>query len=365
MSAALLSPDGTINIGVPMATQPGQSTNPSDPHVIASQFAAFAAGHDPTPAQGPPAAQVPAQTPAPAAVEEPGQPAREEPVTADDGVVRTTEDLAKVFEVESVDEIFGVVTHRIGDKDYTITEIIEGFSAQPDALQVVAQRDGLENEFEQRGLLQRSAHETAMETLSSIQAELSAQITSDESPERLGQLSIQDPAAYQAKLVEIQSRKLAADKAEIELTRQADKTERDAKAANDLRLQSEARKLSVAFPEWEDPTQGPLLKAKMSTYAHGLGFTDQEMASITDHRFMLLMRDAAVGSAIRTNGVRALKNAKDAKLPAPAAKPGARAEILSAEQRSNQGRAASYAKFTKSGNVKDLGVLFSQMLETK
>lgn len=368
MSASLLGPDGRINIGVPgsiQQSQPGQIANPSDPHVIAGQFAAFAAKNDPTLAQGPPAAQASDPRPAPAAVAESGsQVAKGEDAGQGDGVIRTSEDLAKVFEVESVEDIFSVVTHQIGDKNYTISEIIAGFSAQPDALQVVAQRDGLESEFAQRGILQQGEHQTAMDTLSAISAELSAQVANDESPEAMGRLAALDPTAYQAKIMSIQTRKLAADKAEIELTRQADKKEQADKAAADLYLQSEDRKLRVSFPEWADPEQGPLIRAKMSTYARTLGFSDQEMNSITDHRFMMLMRDGAMGSEIRTNGVKALKNAKDSKLPAPAAKPGARGEILSKSQQANQGRAASYAKFMKSGNTRDAGALFSQMLET-
>lgn len=351
---------------------PGYSQNPHDPHVIASQFESALFGQNAAPATGTPNAQdAGTQEPAPDAGEtnepqagEETQPQANPAVRGEDGMVSTTDDLAALFEGTNTSKLLSSVTHTIGEREYSLSEIIDGFAANPEALEVISQRDGLESEFEQAGMAQRAEHESALEDLALIQAELSAQLSEDESPERLAEfISRGDNVGYQAMQLKIQTRKIAAEKARSELDRQNDKKADEDRRKQEDYLAKQARKLSVAFPEWDDEEKGPVIRAKLSTYARRIGFTAPEMNSITDHRFLVLMRDAAMGSAMSSRGLKAIKNAMDKKLPAPAARASARGEVPSSTEQSNTGRADSFAKLQQDGSLKNLSSLFSQMVD--
>ena len=358
---------------------PGYSQNPHDPHVIASQFESALFGKNVAPPSGTPNAQD-AGTPDPAPdagktnklpAEEGHQqstnadPANADPaVNGEDGMVATTDDLAALFEGTDTSKLLASVTHTIGEREYSLSEIIDGFAANPEALEVISQREGLESEFEQAGMVQRAEHESALGDLALISAELSAQLSEDESPERLAEFIARgDNVGYQAMQLKIQTRKIAAEKAKSELDRQNDKKADEDKRKQEDYLAKQARKLSVAFPEWDDEEKGPVIRAKLSTYARRIGFTASEMNSITDHRFLVLMRDAAMGSAMSSQGLKAIKAAKDKKLPAPAAKASARGEVPSGAEQSNTGRADSFAKLQQDGSLKNLSDLFSQMVD--
>jgi len=57
-------------------------------------------------------------------------------------------------------------------------------------------------------------------------------------------------------------------------------------------VRAEQDKLKAAVPEWTDPEKAKVEAAKLRAHAKTYGFTDQEIDGVTDHRTLLLLRDA-------------------------------------------------------------------------
>jgi len=265
--------------------------------------------------------------------------------------------------VESTAQLFDAVTHQIGDKEYTLSEIVEGFKRQPDAAAVISQRDQFQAEMSMQAQERGVAHDSAMKEIAEIQGQLEGLIHEEESPEKLAQLLAQNPVAYQAKQLEIQTRKSALQTSKAELERQREAREKQQlDADNEFRFH-ESQRLVERFPEWADSDKGPQVKAKLSSYAASMGFTDKELANIVDHRFLLVLRDAAMGSEMTKKGVQAIASAKDKKLPAPAARPSARGDLPGPNEQMNSGRAASFKQLQKDNSVASAAALFTRMIE--
>ena len=331
MAAPLLSPDGHVSIGA----DPQAFESPHAESTIAGQFAALEATRmsiDTTrPAQGhPPAEQAPGQL-APVTLDalidstsadtkwskDADIPQEED----DDGLVSTSADLASVFDgVESADQLFSSITHTVGDRDYTLSQIVAGFAAQPEAAELAAQRETFQDTLAQESQAHRVALDGAMDQVTTLLSDLESKLNADENPQYLAQLLHRDPVAYQAKSLEIQTRKATLNNAQLEKDR--------INEAKDRQLQQE---------------EGQYLAVQ--------------------NRFLLVLRDAAMGNAIQKTGVKAIRDAKLRKLPAPASRPGARGDIPGAREQKMSGRAASFQKQQRDGTVDSTAAVFAGVLE--
>ncbi len=376
MAAPLLGPDGKPAMGVdPQVFAQQQNLDPQNPHVIASQFAAYNESKYGAPAQGAPPAvpaqpgapAVPAGAPAPAPAPAPAQapapaPGQEiSPAPGGENEIATTADLAKLFDVPEASQVFEAITHTIGERDFTLAEIVEGFTAMPDAIATIQQRDQLEAQFAQRGTEQGELHKTAMDSVIAMQAQLKTKLSADRDPTRMAELLDTDPRAYQAEQVRLQAAEALFQNNQAEIERQqatARKTEETRQAAW---ATDQAGKLARKLPEWNDPKTGPVLKAQLSNYARSMGFNDQEMANMADHRFLLVLKDAAMGSAVRSDGKKLIAAAKDRKLGAPPAKQAARGEPLGKTEIDDKGRADSFRKLTQDHSIASAAEVFARI----
>ncbi len=68
-------------------------------------------------------------------------------------------------------------------------------------------------------------------------------------------------------------------------------------------LQAETEKLLGAIPEWKDETKASADKAKLVDYATGtLGYSNEELANMMDHRALLVIRKAMLYDEGQTKG---------------------------------------------------------------
>lgn len=107
------------------------------------------------------------------------------------------------------------------------------------------------------------------------------------------QLRVENPAEYAALSTEFQQRQGAIQQhlASISQAQQAEaqRSEQDRLKA----LPQEREKMLGARPEWRDPTKFEAAGKEIASYAKKLGFSATELGSIFDHRFMLVLSDAA------------------------------------------------------------------------
>jgi hypothetical protein len=369
MSAPLLDENGKVLMGVDPNAYQVPGVDPQNPHAIASAFQRYSAESGAAgPAQPAPVAQVPHQSAGPAATpqnapENEGQPQAEESDSDDESY--TTDTLASFFEEgTTVDEVLGAIKHSSGDREFSLAEAIEGYIAQPDAAIVARQRNTLEAEFMSRDTARQELNDTAMRNLASITANLQAQIDADSDPASLQHLLAVNPEGYQQEITRIEAKKMVIANAEQGRRELEESNHRKGFEDHQRNLDFNLRSLGDKFPEWNDPAKGPVLKHQIEMYAQSLGYTAQEIAGMTDYRQILSLRDGAVASAIKTKGVKVLKDARDKKLPAPVGRGQARADQPGKHQMQNQGRADAFHRQQKSGSLDDTAAIFNQLTGT-
>ena len=129
--------------------------------------------------------------------------------------------------------------------------------------------------------------ESAKEKLSGIVSELEAAITKDSNPEELAELRDTDPSEYLRRKEEL------ADKQK--LTEKAKKESADLNAKNEAdRISNEAAKLLEAMPDWKDPSKLKADQDLIDGYLDANEFSDDDMQGLSNHKFMLMARKAAL-----------------------------------------------------------------------
>lgn len=86
-------------------------------------------------------------------------------------------------------------------------------------------------------------------------------------------------------------------------------------------LPKERESMLSARPEWRDDTQFQAARSDISQYAQKMGFKPAELGSIFDHRYMLVLHDAARWAALQAKSPEAVKRVRAAPQQA---NPGAR-----------------------------------------
>jgi hypothetical protein len=111
--------------------------------------------------------------------------------------------------------------------------------------------------------------------------------------EDLSALKDQDPIGYAVKMAERveKERHLAAVRAEqyqVQSYQQAEYQQRLQSV-----LSSEAERLKAAIPEFADQTKGESVRKELRDFAKSLGFSDQELSNVYDHRAIVTLYKAA------------------------------------------------------------------------
>lgn len=123
-------------------------------------------------------------------------------------------------------------------------------------------------------------------------------------------------------------------------------------AAQREAVSQEAEKLIEAIPEWKDPGKARAEKQKLRDYGRSLGFTDQEIASVLDHRVVVLLRNAQ-----KYEDMMKQKPVAKARIEsAPVLKPGTTSRPKVTELTRMKQRLA------KTGRVEDAASVFEQFL---
>jgi len=120
------------------------------------------------------------------------------------------------------------------------------------------------------------------------------------------------------------------------------------------RLQQEKEMLLSAAPELKDPKVAAKAKAEMMEAGKAIGLTDQELNSITDHRFLLALRKIATYDSM----VAKRQALKPAQPVTPTAKPGLATRKPQQSTRIKQ----SQQRLKSSGNVRDAASLIANFL---
>ena len=141
---------------------------------------------------------------------------------------------------------------------------------------------------------------------------------------------------------------------QTENARQAQQRQAEHAQAQESYVKQQREDLLAKLPEWKDGTKAEAEQASIAKYLQNAGFNKEEIASVTDHRAVVLadkaMRyDKLMAKAKASSG-------KVEKLPARVERPGTATAP-------SDGRTAAMQRLEKSGRVEDAGAIFAEMFK--
>lgn len=149
-----------------------------------------------------------------------------------------------------------------------------------------------------------------------------------------------NPAEFAALQSEFQQRQGQIQQFIGQVQQQQAQAQHEQQQAMQQNLAAEREKLHQAIPEWRDPAAFEKDRQQISQYARNRGFQDAELNQIFDHRYMLILRDAARYQELQANTPQVLKQVRQAP---PAAAPGPRTNANPNDAR----RSAAIERFNK------------------
>jgi len=118
----------------------------------------------------------------------------------------------------------------------------------------------------------------------------------------------------------------------------------------------QSKRMMEAIPEWSKPEVLKTEQAKVYSYAQdALGFSDDEINSIIDHRAVVAIRKAMLYDELKTKGRKVRKGQKSTGV----LKPGTRRRRVKAGAKRTQ---AARRRLSESGSVRDASALLYDML---
>lgn len=166
------------------------------------------------------------------------------------------------------------------------------------------------------------------------------------------------PAEFAAAYAEWDAHKQQVARLDAERQRAAQAVQADNAKQYAHLVEQEHAKLVAAIPEWSKPDKQKAEKAEMVQFAKGVGFTEQELAGITDHRVMLVLRAAMLHDKA-SKGTPAL--AQKVQQAVKTAAPGVSGSVKTAPE--SKRITSMRQRLAKTGRVEDAAALIEQTLE--
>lgn len=266
------------------------------------------------------------------------------------------EEIAESEEVQEEPEETPRYRVKVGNEELEVDldELIKGYSRTSDYTKktqtLAEQRKAIEAE---RTRIDEAAklRDQYAQRLTVIEQMLASQ-----PEENLAELKETDPIGYTMRVAE----RLERDK-QLEAIRQERQNlaaRQQAEYQEQLKnhLASEAEKLKSAIPEMGDDVKGEVIRKEIRDYARSIGWSDQELASVYDHRAVLALYQAMQYSKLQKGKPAVTKKVAEAP---KMLKSGTTTKTTTAEQDAIK---KMRAKLAKSGDKRDAARLFEKFI---
>ena len=240
------------------------------------------------------------------------------------------------------------------DMEVTLDELLKGYSRTSDYTKktqtLAEQRKQVEAE---RQRIEEAAklRDQYAQRLSVIEQMLASQPEED-----ISSLKETDPIGYTMKIAERieRDKQLQAIRAEQQQVAQ----KQQAEYQENLRkhLAAEAEKLSQAIPEMSDPAKGEVIRKEIKDFARNIGWSEQELAQVYDHRAVLALYQAMQYNKLQKSKPAATKKVAEAP---KMLKPGTTGKQTTAEQDAVK---KLQQRLSKTGDRRDAARLFEKFL---
>jgi hypothetical protein len=238
--------------------------------------------------------------------------------------------------------------------EVTLDELMKGYSRTSDYTKktqtLAEQRKAVEAD---RGRIEEAAK---LRDAYAQRLQMVEQVLNSAPEENLAELKETDPIGYAVKIAERSEREkqLAAvrqERLKLEQQRQAEQQER-------LRTQiaSEADKLRSAIPDMADEVKGEVLRKEIRDFAKSIGFSEQELAQVYDHRAVVTLYNAMQWQKLQSQKVSATKKVAEAP---KMLKPGTTGKQSTAEQDAVK---KLQQRLSKTGDRRDAARLLEKFL---
>ena len=244
-----------------------------------------------------------------------------------------------------------IYTVTIDGTDYEVTqdELIQGYQRNADytrKTQELAVEKQQSSDFVERS---KKDVETKLARLDQLNQAAQSQLQQEYAQIDFEKLYEEDPA--EAARLEHKMRKKNEQLQQVQRQTQELQTQEFSKY-----LEEQQKKLSVKVPEMNHPEKGSEFKKQMRNYLSSVGFNNQEIDSVYDHRYVLLVRDAM--------NYRNLQKAKpEIKKKAVNAPKVVRGGVSKSKgQQQAEVRRQQLSKLRKTGKVADAAKLFRSLV---
>lgn len=186
--------------------------------------------------------------------------------------------------------------------------------------------------------------------------QLIEQMLTSQPEEDLSALKETDPIGYAVKVAERAEREKQVAAVRQERQTLAARQQMDYQERLKAHLASEAEKLRSAIPEMADDVKSEVIRKEIKDFAKSVGFTDQELANVTDHRAVVALYEAMQWRKLQQNRVQSTKKVAEApKMLKPGAgAPKADKDAEVAKKLSN--------KLKQTGSTRDAAKIFERFL---
>ena len=277
----------------------------------------------------------------------------------------STEELEATSEVESeeaeyseesepVEEVKPRYKAKVGGEEVEVEldELINGYQLNKDYTQksqaLAEQRKAIEAERQhlEQVKQERQAYAQKLQALDSF-------LSQQNKGEDLEVLKETDPIGYAVKVAEQSQREkqLAVVRAEQQRIAQQQQAEQQQSLQNHLK--SEAEKLTSVIPELATP-KGDAIRKEIREYAKSVGWSDQELASVYDHRAVLTLYKAMKFEQLQKGKPETLKKVQQAP---KMLKPGTSAPNAKSSQEKQ-----AMQRLRQTGKVRDAAAAFERFL---
>lgn len=254
------------------------------------------------------------------------------------------------------------VTYKIKaageEKEVTVDELIKNYQLGADytkkTQEVAEQRKAIEAEA---AAVQQASQvrDLYLQRLQMVEGFLTQQ-NAGESPQELAEMKENDPVGYAVRMAELTERKENLKSLQLEKQRLAQEQHAERNKVISARLADEAQKLSQILPEFSDAKKGEQLRAELRSYGKKIGFSDQELSQVVDHRHVLALYNGMMHDKMQKN-----KSAASKKV---AAAPKMMKSGTSSEKKSSNSEMIKKqkAKLRQTGRVRDAAALFENFI---
>jgi len=258
-----------------------------------------------------------------------------------------------------IDDFLGKIKGKVKingvEQEVTLADMRNGYQMEADyrrkTSELAEQRKAFEAEREQTAQELSRQYAEAQQITSILDQQLTAEYQSVD----WNNLRVTDPAEFAAKKQEFNERYnyIQGLKSNVNYQLQQQQEQMTHKQAVELHqmLQEESQRLAEAVPEFKDEAKAKAVKSEMKDYLKGLGYSEQEIGNIYDHRHVMILKDAMEYRKLKSKGV----EVKNKVVTAPKLlKPG------SNESRSDASQGAirdKIARLKKTGKLEDAAAL--------